>query len=114
LATLTAFTVQSVARNLRAFVFPSTTIQEVVVMGGGAENAALMGGLAEALQECAVVPADSLGVPGRAVEAMAFAALAFLTATGQPGNLPRVTGARDFRVLGCIVPGKNYRGFTHD
>ena len=110
LATLAAFTVQAVARNLRAFVFPAAAIQEVVVMGGGAENAALMRGLAEALPECEVLPAESLRIPGRAVEAMAFAALAYLTASGQPGNLPRVTGARAFRVLGCIVPGANYRG----
>jgi len=113
LATLTAFTVQAAARNLRAFVFPATPIQEVVVMGGGAENGTLMRGLAEALPECAVVRADALGVPGRAVEAVAFAALACLTATGQPGNLPQVTGARGRRVLGCIVPGANFRGCVH-
>ena len=114
LATLAAFTVEAVTRNLRAFVFPSTPIQEFVVMGGGAENVALMRGLAASLPECAVIRAEALGVPGRAVEAMAFAALAYLTATGQPGNLPRVTGARDFRVLGCIVPGERFRGLTHD
>jgi anhydro-N-acetylmuramic acid kinase len=110
LATLAAFTVHSVSRNLRAFVFPSAAIREVVVMGGGAENATIMRGLAGALPEREVLPAEALGVPGRAVEAMAFAALAYLTATGRPGNLPRVTGAGDLRVLGCIVPGANYRG----
>jgi anhydro-N-acetylmuramic acid kinase len=113
LATLAAFTVQAVSRNLRAFVFPTAAVQEVVVMGGGAENATLMRGLADALPECRVMPAESLGVPGRAVEAMAFAGLAYLTAGGRPGNLPRVTGARDFRILGCIVPGANYKGLFH-
>ena len=110
LATLAAFTVQAVSRNLRAFVFPSAAVQEVVVMGGGAENATIMRGLADALPECEVLPAEALGVPGRAVEAVAFAALAYLTARGRSGNLPRVTGARGLRVLGCIVPGANYRG----
>jgi anhydro-N-acetylmuramic acid kinase len=113
LATLAAFTAQSVAQNLRAFAFPAAAIQELVVMGGGAENATLMSGLAEALPECAMVRAEALGVPGRAVEAMAFAAFAYLTATGRPGNLPQVTGARGPRVLGCIVPGANYRGLFH-
>ncbi len=113
LATLAAFTVQSVAWNLRAFVFPTAAIQELVAMGGGAENATLMRGLAEAVPECAVVRAEALGVPGRAVEAMAFAIFAYLTATGRSSNLPRVTGARGPRVLGCIVPGSNYRGFLH-
>jgi len=110
LATLAAFTVQAVSRNLRAFVFPSAAVKEVVVMGGGAENATIMRGLADALPECEVLPAEALGVPGRAVEAVAFAALAYLTARGRSGNLPRVTGARGLRVLGCIVPGANYRG----
>ncbi len=114
MATLAAFTVQAVARNLRAFVFPASAVQEVVVMGGGAENPTLMRGLADALPECTVMSAESLGVPGRAVEAMAFAALAYLTASGRPGNLPRVTGARAFRVLGCIVPGANFRGLIND
>jgi anhydro-N-acetylmuramic acid kinase len=113
LATLAAFTVQAVSRNLRAFVFPFAAVREVVVMGGGAENATLMRGLADALPEYEVLPAEALGVPGRAVEALAFAALAYLTARGRPGNLPRVTGARGLRVLGCIVPGANYRGLIH-
>jgi anhydro-N-acetylmuramic acid kinase len=113
LATLAAFTVQSVAQNLRTFAFPAAAVAEVVVMGGGAENATLMRGLGEALPECAVVPAEALGVPGRAVEAMAFAAFAHLTAAGRPGNLPQVTGACGPRVLGCIVPGTNYRGLSY-
>jgi anhydro-N-acetylmuramic acid kinase len=114
LATLTAFTVKAIAENLRRFVFPVTDVGEVVVMGGGAENETVMRGLTEALPGCAVFRAEALGMSGRAVEAVAFAVLAFLTAAGRPGNLPRVTGARESRVLGCIVPGRGYRGLTHD
>jgi anhydro-N-acetylmuramic acid kinase len=114
LATLTAFTVQAVVENLRAFVFPAATIHEVVAMGGGTRNAAVMQGLRQGLPECAVVSSDALGVPGRAVEAMTFAALACLTAMGQPGNLPAVTGARGARVLGSIVPGRGFQGLRHD
>ncbi|MFB3816684.1 MAG: anhydro-N-acetylmuramic acid kinase [Candidatus Methylomirabilales bacterium] len=110
LATLAAFTVQAIAANLRAFVFPATAIQDVIVMGGGAHNAALMQGLREALPECAVLTAEATGFPGRAVEAVTFAVLAYLTATGRPGNLPAVTGAAGPRILGSIVPGAGYRG----
>jgi anhydro-N-acetylmuramic acid kinase len=106
--------VQAIAENLRRFVFPVTDVGEVVVMGGGAENETVMRGLTEALPACAVFRAEALGMSGRAVEAVAFAVLAFLTAAGRPGNLPRVTGARESRVLGCIVPGRGYRGLTHD
>ena len=38
------------------------------------------------------------------VEAMGFAWLARETLAGRPGNLPGVTGARGFRVLGAIYP----------
>jgi anhydro-N-acetylmuramic acid kinase len=109
LATLAAFSVEAVVQNLRDFVFPKTEVHEVIVTGGGARNALLMRRLAESLPECLVASSDAMGVPGRALEAVAFAWLAHLTATGQPGNLPAVTGARGARVLGCIVPGKGFR-----
>jgi anhydro-N-acetylmuramic acid kinase len=112
LATLTAFTVEAVAGNLREFVLPKVEVQEVVVTGGGARNAFLMRLLAGAVPRCAVTPVDALGVPARALEAMAFAWLAYLTAAGRPGNLPVVTGARGPRILGCIVPGRGFRGLT--
>jgi anhydro-N-acetylmuramic acid kinase len=114
LATLAAFTVEAVAENLRAFVLPTTAVDEVVVMGGGSRNGFLMRRLAEALPACAVRSAEALGFPGSAVEAVTFALLAYLTAGARPGNLPAVTGARGPRVLGCIVPGRGYSGLLRD
>jgi len=110
LATLAAFTVEAVVQNLRDFVFPGTTVHELVVTGGGARNGFVMRRLAESLPERTVVSSDDIGFPGRALEAVAFAWLAYLTATGQPGNLPAVTGACGPRILGCIVPGKRFQG----
>jgi anhydro-N-acetylmuramic acid kinase len=112
LATLAAFTVTAVVRNLRDFVFPTARIHEVVVTGGGARNLFLMRRLADALPECTVATSDDIGFPGQALEAVAFAWLAYLTATGQAGNLPAVTGAAGPRVLGCIVPGRGFQGLT--
>jgi anhydro-N-acetylmuramic acid kinase len=112
LATLAAFTIEAVVQNLRDFVFPGTVVHEVVVTGGGARNAFLMRRLAESLPECTVASSDDIGFPGRALEAVAFAWLAYLTATGRPGNLPAVTGACGPRILGCIVPGERYRGLA--
>lgn len=108
LATLTAFTAHAVSENLRAFVLPATPVQELVVCGGGARNPTLMRRLGEALPGCTVCTTDALGVPGRAIEAMTFAWLAYLTAAGASGNLPGVTGAQGPRILGCIVPGGNF------
>lgn len=110
LATLAAFTIEAVVQNLRNFVFPKIAVHEVVVTGGGACNTFLVRRLTDALPECMVASSDDLGFPGRALEAAAFAWLAYLTATGQPGSLPAVTGASGPRVLGCIVPGKRFRG----
>jgi anhydro-N-acetylmuramic acid kinase len=112
LATLAAFTIGAVVQNLRDFVFPGTTVHEIVVTGGGARNAFLVRRLAEALPECTVASSDAIGFPGRALEAAAFAWLAYLTATGRAGNLPAVTGACGPRILGCIVPGKQFRGLA--
>jgi anhydro-N-acetylmuramic acid kinase len=110
LATLAAFTIEAVVQNLRDFVSPHTAVHELLVTGGGARNAFLMRCLAEALPECTVASSDDTGFPGRALEAVAFAWLAYLTATGRPGNLPAVTGACGPRILGCIVPGKGFQG----
>jgi anhydro-N-acetylmuramic acid kinase len=110
LATQAAFTIAAVVQNLRAFVLPKTPVQEVVATGGGARNTFLMGRLAESLPECTVTSTDAIEFPSRAIEAVAFAMLAYLTATGQPGNLPAVTGAGGPRILGCIVPGRGFRG----
>ena len=41
---------------------------------------------------------------GDAKEAVAFALLGYLTLHGQPGNLPRATGAAGPRVLGMVTP----------
>ncbi|MBI4572658.1 MAG: anhydro-N-acetylmuramic acid kinase [candidate division NC10 bacterium] len=111
-STLAAFTVAAVVWNLREFIFPKTEVHEVVVTGGGARNAFLMRRLTESLPECAVASSDAMGFPGQALEAVSFAWLAYLTARGQPGNLPAVTGASGTRILGCIVPGRGFRELT--
>jgi len=39
-----------------------------------------------------------------AKEAVAFALLAYLHVNGEPGNVPRATGAKGLRVLGKLTP----------
>lgn len=109
LATLAAFTVAAVVQNLREFVFPRVEVREIVVAGGGSQNAYLMRQLAATLPGSIVMASDAVGFPTHTIEAVAFACLAYLTATGRPGNLPAVTGARGPRVLGSIVPGRGFR-----
>jgi len=104
-ATLVAFTAESVARAARDLVPGGDDADRMLVAGGGAANPALMDALAERLPGIAVEPVDTAGVPGGAVEAMAFSLMGRNALLGLPNVLPRCTGAGRAAVLGEIVPG---------
>ncbi len=86
-ATLTAFTVQAIARAALHFPVPP---KRWLVAGGGVENPTLMRGLAEAVGE--VAPVEALGWRSDALEAEAFAYLAVRSLRGLPLSLPSTTG----------------------
>jgi len=97
--TLAALTVESLALALA-----QQPLDIVRVCGGGARNTWLMQRLTDRLEETAVTTTEAIGVDPEWVEAWAFAWLAEQTLTGQPGNVPAVTGATGTRVLGGIFP----------
>ena len=101
LASLTAFVAESVAAGIRRWVHEP--VSEVLVSGGGARNATLMGALASALRPVPVRSLAEVGLDPDAKEAVAFAVLANETLFGRAGNLPGATGAAGPRVLGKIV-----------
>jgi anhydro-N-acetylmuramic acid kinase len=103
IATITALTAQSIADACRQFVMPLGPLHQLVATGGGARNPTLMRMIAAALPEIEVLQADQLGVNGDALEAVAFALLAYETLCGRPGNLRSVTGARMPAILGKIT-----------
>lgn len=109
-ATATAFTAESVALHVTRDLPAGAVSAELITCGGGANNPTLITQLQEALPECRLLTASEAGFPGRAIEASAFALLAYLTAYGLPGNLPRITGAHHPAILGKIVPGRAFRG----
>lgn len=78
---------------------------EVYVCGGGAYNTQLMEQLRWRLRkhEWSVQSTQVLGISPTWVEATAFAWLAMRFCQQQSGNLPAVTGAEGFRVLGTIT-----------
>jgi len=100
-ATLAAFTVESIARDLERHG-PQTLA--VFVCGGGARNGHLMHQLAQRLPRVRVGTTADLGVPVDQVEGAAFAWLAHRFIERRPGNLPDVTGARGPRLLGALYP----------
>lgn len=87
-ATLTAFTVEAIARGLAHIPgVPS----RFIVCGGGRHNPVLMSMLSKRLQG-GVLPAEDLGWRGDDVEAEAFAYLAVRSLRGLPLSLPTTTG----------------------
>jgi len=100
-ATLVALTASTIADAVRRH---APEAREILVCGGGAHNATLMGALSRELAACRIVPTSERGVAVEHVEALAFAWLAREALAGRPGNLPAVTGAAGPRVLGAIYP----------
>jgi len=103
-ATLTAFTAESVADAIRRFVLPKhERIDELIVSGGGANNPTLMAMLRERLPRVKIRRSDELGINADAKEAVAFAVLAHRTVMGLVGNVPSATGAKIPVILGSIT-----------
>ena len=92
LATLTAFTAESIADAYRRFL--PRLPDEVIVGGGGARNPTLLRYLREAIAPAAILTHSDVGMNGDSKEAVAFALLANEMLQGVCSSLPRVTGAR--------------------
>jgi len=107
LATVTEFTVRSIAEAYRRFL-PAMP-DEVIICGGGARNRTLLARLRESLRPARVAPMDEFGLNARAKEAVSFAILAYATVHGLPGNVPSATGARRAAILGKVIPGNAER-----
>jgi anhydro-N-acetylmuramic acid kinase len=100
-ATLVALTARTIADAIRAY---AATAEEILVCGGGANNATLMRYLAAEVAPRRLSTTADEGVPVEQVEALAFAWLAREALAGRPANLPEVTGAKGKRILGAIYP----------
>lgn len=107
-ATATALTARSIADAVRRFVLPKSgsrkAFREMILSGGGAENATLVAMLTEYLAPLGVAVrfSDEFGLPSEAKEAVAFAVLAYETWHRRPSNMPAATGARRRAILGKI------------
>ena len=102
LCTLTHLTARSMHKAYVDFVFPDYSLDKIILSGGGARNDFLVSLLQGLFEGVSVVMLDELGIPGEAREALCFAVLANETASGNPGNVPAVTGASCGAVLGKV------------
>jgi anhydro-N-acetylmuramic acid kinase len=107
-ATATALTARSIAEAVRRFVLArpigEKAFQEMILSGGGARNATLVGMLAERLAPLGVQLrfSDELGLPSEAKESVAFAVMAYETWHRRSSNVPSATGAKRTAILGKI------------
>ncbi|MEK5239367.1 anhydro-N-acetylmuramic acid kinase [Paenibacillus sp. FSL L8-0470] len=102
-ATATAFTARTIAEGYVRYVFPVCQIDEVIVSGGGAHNAALLAMLQQQLPEQAVITSSVLGFSDDAKEAIIFALLGNDFMHGVANNLPSATGASRPTVMGKLA-----------
>ena len=103
-ATVTAFTAQTIFDYYRRFLFPHYSVDEIYISGGGSHNLTLMGRLKRLFQPIPLSSVDEIGISSDAKEAVAFAVLANETVHGHRTNLPQVTGASQPIVLGTFSP----------
>lgn len=99
-ATLVMFTTDTIIKHILQFA----DVEEVYVCGGGALNEFLLENLESELHECELYLTDELGVAADAVEAMAFAWLAYAHENKIPASISSVTGASRAAVLGTYCP----------
>lgn len=102
LRTACLFTATTVADAIRTFCDPFP--DELIVSGGGVDNATLMDLIRQPLGSIPILRSDDLGIPGDAKEAVAFALLGAATLDGEPSNVPAATGASRAVVLGSVTP----------
>lgn len=116
MATLTAFTAYTIAESCVGFSHPSLTearrMKELIIGGGGAKNKTLFYMLQKLLPSIQIKRFEDYQLNGDAIEAMAFALLAYETISGHPANIPSATGASHPKVLGKVIPGANFKSFS--
>ncbi len=101
-ATVTAFTANSIARAYHQFL--PTPPDEVILCGGGSHNNTLVEMLQSKLPNAKMLSTDDFGISVDAREAVSFAILAWATINGLTNNVPGATGANRPVVLGKIIP----------
>lgn len=103
MTTITDFTAYGVYRGYENFIKKETKIQELFISGGGARNKYLIRSLKKYFgKDVKVLNVKNIGISPDAKEALCFAVLANETISGNPSNVPGVTGASRGTILGKV------------
>ncbi len=102
IATVTAFSAETIAAGIRKWVAPKMPVDQMIASGGGTHNPEIMRRLRELLPDTEIIPASALGPAADAKEAAAFAILAHETFHRRAANLPSATGAARACILGKL------------
>lgn len=103
--TVTEFTAYSIWYNYHNFIEGKTRINELIVSGGGAENPLVMKILKSYFKGINVRKMNDFGITAENKEAVLFALLANECISGNPANMPEVTGSNNEVILGkiCLI-----------
>jgi len=101
IATVTEFTALSIYLNYLEFVRDKTRLDELLASGGGVHNKYMMEALKRYFENVKIGTVENI-VPSDAKEAVCFAMLANELISGNPTNIPSVTGATKRTLLGTI------------
>ncbi len=103
IATVTAFTTESILTNYTKFIKGYYNVHKVVVTGGGVKNGLMMDTLKKGFAPVPVYTFEDFGLNSDSTESLAFGLLAYETFYGRTGNIPSATGAKREVILGKIV-----------
>ena len=101
-ATVTALSARTIVDAYKNFVLPKTTIDEIVVGGGGAYNKTLI----DLIKDYSKLPVKThadFKIDDKFKEAIAFALLGYCTLKHTPNNLPVCTGAEKRVIMGTVA-----------
>lgn len=101
-ATITAYTTESIILHFKKFIDTDCRIDEVIISGGGVYNKTIMNALEKGLKQD-VTSMDEWNFSSDAKEAIAFAVLGNEFLHGNVNNLPSATGAGRGASMGKLV-----------
>lgn len=104
IATLTMFTAKSIHFHYQRDILKNTSIDEIVIGGGGAHNKTLVTFIKDLLAPIPVYTQEEKGFSSDAKEAIAFAVMGNETLHQHFSNVKNATGAKEYVVLGNITP----------